>query len=166
MISPELIRRYPFFAGLNHDQIVTLAKVGSTITVESGHHLFHEGDDLESFYLVVEGAAAFVVEVLDREAEHKLSDLLTGEFQTSEVVISAIGPGEIFGWSGLVPPHQATVGGKATTPCRLAVFDCLELRKIIDEDCQFGYLMIQKVASVIRERLRDMRIESLGRLVE
>ena len=26
MVSPELIRRYPFFAGLSYEQIVTLAK--------------------------------------------------------------------------------------------------------------------------------------------
>jgi hypothetical protein len=33
---------------------------------------------------------------------------------------------------------------------------------LCDEDHEFGYLMTQKVAQVIRERLRDMRIESLA----
>jgi hypothetical protein len=31
-----------------------------------------------------------------------------------------------------------------------------------DEDCQFGYIMTQKAAQVMRDRLHDMRIESLA----
>jgi hypothetical protein len=37
MVSPELIRRYPFFAGLDYDQLVKLAKVAQEYKVEAGH---------------------------------------------------------------------------------------------------------------------------------
>ncbi len=165
MISPELIRRYPFFAGLSHDHIVTLAKVADELTVETGYYFFHEGDELERLYLVVEGAVAIVIEVPAQDVEHELSGQLTGELKTSDVVISAVGPGEVFGWSALVPPHQATTSGKATTPCRVIAFDCQELLSIFEDDCLFGYLMTQKIAQVVRDRLRDMRIESLAHVV-
>ncbi len=63
MISPELIRRYPFFSGLEHEQIVALANVASEFKAETDHYFFHEGDMLDNLYLLVEGAAAIVIEV-------------------------------------------------------------------------------------------------------
>jgi CRP-like cAMP-binding protein len=165
MISPELLRRYPFFAGLSHEEIVSMAKVGSAIHVEAGHFFFHENDQLDNFYLVVEGAVAIVIEVPDQDVEHKLSGQLTGDLQMKDVVISAIGPGEVFGWSALVPPHGATTSAKATTPSHVIAFDCRELLQIFEDDCRFGYLMTQKAAQIIRERLRAMRIESLAHAV-
>jgi CRP/FNR family cyclic AMP-dependent transcriptional regulator len=161
MISPELLRRYPFFAGLSHDQIVKLAKVGNELPVDAEHYFFHEGETLDCFNLVVEGAVAIVIEVPDQGVEQKLAGQLTGELQTKDVVVSAVGPGEVFGWSGLVPPHKATTSVKATTPCRVIAFNCQELLQAFDDDCRFGYVMMQKTAQIIRDRLRDIRIESL-----
>jgi CRP-like cAMP-binding protein len=81
---------------------------------------------------------------------------------TRDIVISTIGPGEMFGWSGLVPPHKATASAKAQTDCRVIVFDCNQLLDVFVDDCEFGYTMAQKAAQVIGERLRDIRIESLS----
>jgi CRP/FNR family transcriptional regulator, cyclic AMP receptor protein len=164
MISPEVIRRYPFFAGLGHEHIMLLAKVAEEMTLDAGEYLFHEGDQLDHFYMVLEGAAAIVIEVPASNVDHKLSEQFTGEMQTKDVVISAIGPGEVFGWSALVPPHDATTSGKTTTACRVVAFDAQELLRIFVEQCDFGYLMIQKMAQVVRDRLRDLRIESLSHM--
>jgi len=165
MISPEVIRRYPFFAGLDHEYIVMLAKVAEEITIEAGEYLFHEGDQLDHFYMVREGAAAIVIEVPASNVDHKLAEQFTGDMRTKDVVISAIGPGEVFGWSALVPPHDATTSCKATTPCRVISFDAQELLRIFVEKCDFGYLMIQKMAQVVRDRLRDLRTESLSHMM-
>jgi CRP-like cAMP-binding protein len=166
MVSPELIRRYPFFAGLDYDHIVKLAKVADEKTVEADHYFFHETDDLENFYLVLEGAVALVFEIPDHDIEQQVSGQLTGELKTKDITVSTVGTGDIFGWSGVIPPHTATAGAKAITSSRVLAFDCEALLKTFDEDCRFGYLMAQKAAQVIRERLRDMRIESLAHLAE
>jgi len=165
MISPELLRRYQFCAGLSYEQIVTLAKMGQELNVEAGHTFFCEGDTLAKFYLVVEGAAALIIEVPDQAVEQKLSDQLLGDLQTKEIVITALGPGEMFGWSALIPPHQATTSGKATTPCRVIAIDSPPLLQLFKDDCQFGYLMIQKTAQIVRERLQALRIESLSHMM-
>ena len=162
MVSSELIRRYPFASGLSMDQISTLAKVGNEKTVEEGHYFFHEDQELNDFYLVVEGAAAIVFEVPERDVEHKISEQFTRELRTRDIVISTVGPGAVLGWSGIVPPHVATAGGKALTQCRAIAFDCQELRKIFEEDREFGYLMMQKAAQIIGRRLRDTRVQSLA----
>ena len=165
MVSLELIRRYPYFAGLNLEQLTTLAKLTNEVAVESEHYFFHEGDELDSFYIIVEGSATVVIEVPDPEAEQKLSGQLIGELKTKDVVISAVGPGEVFAWSALVPPHKAVAGVKATTPCRVIAFNAKELLAVFEDDCVFGYLMMQKVAQVVRDRLQGLRIESLAHLI-
>lgn len=166
MVSTELLRRYPFFAGLSRDHLNTLARISDEITVEAEEYFFHEDDELESFYLVLEGAVAIVFRLPERDVQHKIADQFAREFKTKDVVLSTAGTGDIFGWSGLVPPYKATAGAKALTRCRVVAVGSKELISIFEEDCRFGYVMTQKAAQVIRDRLRDLRIESLAYSVE
>lgn len=147
MVSPEVIRRFPFFSGLTMDQIITLAKLADEIEVPARHYLHHEGDELKSFYLILEGEVN-VITTLPQKGK--------------EVVISTLGAGDVFGWSGLVPPHSATAGAKTAIPSRLLAFDCEELLRLFAEDCEFGYAMMLKIAQLIRERLNDLRIETIA----
>jgi CRP-like cAMP-binding protein len=162
MISPELIRRYPFFSGLNFDQITTLAKVAEEVSVETGHYFFHEGDRLRKLFLVMEGKVDVTVSITDRNHVQDVAEQIVGNFITEHVAVSTIGPGQLFAWSALLPPYVSTAGARALAPSRVLAFDSEDLYKIFQEDCAFGYLMLQKVAGVIRQRLRDMRIQSLA----
>lgn len=165
MVSPELLRRYPFFAGLSHEHIVALAKLGDEVSTPPEHYFFREGDELTHFYLVIEGQVVIVLDLPISGAAYKLSEVLTHQYTTEDVTVISLGPGQVFGWSALVPPHQATSSGKALTPGRVIAFDCLELRKQFELDSKFGYLMTQKAAQIIRNRLRDLRIESVAQLI-
>ncbi|MFN2114196.1 MAG: cyclic nucleotide-binding domain-containing protein [Anaerolineae bacterium] len=163
MVSPELIRRYPFFAGLDHDQIELLARNAQEVSVEEGHRFFREGDELERFYLMIKGAADIVMEVPDRDKASKdISGQLTGEMATNDVTVSSVGSGDVFGWSGLIPPHTASAGAIARTPSRVAEFDSHALNDAFAEDRLLGFVLTQRAANVMRERLRDIRIESLS----
>ncbi|MGD2158287.1 MAG: cyclic nucleotide-binding domain-containing protein [Anaerolineales bacterium] len=162
MISTELIRRYPFFAGFDRDQISTLASCAQEQSFIPGDYIFYEGDELKHFYLVLDGKADIVIGIPDRAKKHSLSGQLTRAIETIDITISTVQPGDIFGWSGLVPPHRSTASVVAATNCQVVSFDCEKLLHIFQEDNCFGYLMTQKIARVVRRRLRDMRIESLA----
>jgi CRP-like cAMP-binding protein len=162
MISTELIRRYSFFAGFSRDQVTTLATIAEEKALQPGDFVFYEGDELKHFYLVIEGKVDIVVGIPDRTKKHSLSGQLTRDIETVNITLSTIQPGDVFGWSGLVPPHQSTASAVAVTNCRVVFFDCDKLLQIFDEDKCFGYIMTQKIARVIRRRLRDMHIESLS----
>jgi CRP/FNR family transcriptional regulator, cyclic AMP receptor protein len=151
MISPELLRRYPHFAGLSSDQLVTLARAAQEESVAAGEFVFHEGDALDRIYIVIEGEAAVLVD-------------LPGK--SREVILSTVGPGEVFAWSGLVPPHQATSSVRAMTPCRVMAFDCKQLLAEFDEDYALGYLMMQRLAQVMRDRIQDMHMETISCMAE
>ena len=162
MISPELIRRYPFFAGLSNSYIATLAKLADEVSVDTGHCFFREGDELKKLYLVVEGAVGLVIQVPDRDKEQPLSGQLTGKLTTKDITVSTVGTGGVFGWSALIASHEATAGAKALTPCRAIALDCYDLRPIFEEDRNLAYLMTLKAAQIVRGRLRDIRIETLA----
>ena len=161
MITPELIQQYPFFAGLDYNQITILAKAADEITVNTGHYFFKEGDVLKHFYMLSEGKVAIVIGVTDHSVEHKFSDQLTGHIKMNDVTVSIVEGGDFFGWSALIPPYLATAGVKTMTPCRLIVFNCEELLKKFQEDHLFGYLMTQKIAQVSQQRIHDLYIEFL-----
>jgi CRP-like cAMP-binding protein len=162
MISPELIRRYPFFAGLTRDQINTLAKVAEEKTVAAGHIFFHEGDKLNKLFFVLDGNVDLAIRVPASNKNHDIAEQILGNFITDPITVSTVGPGQIFAWSSLIPPHNSTADARATIPGQVIVFDSEDLFEIFQRDCQFGYLILQKVASVIRKRLHDMRIQSLA----
>jgi CRP-like cAMP-binding protein len=165
MISVEMLRRYPFFAGFTREQIDDLARVAEEESVLAGHKFVSEGEQLTNFYLVLEGTVGIIIKVPDREYKQSLTRQITNNLITRDVTVSSVGEGEIFGWSALIPPNRSTAKVKALTDCRLLDFDYQQLQPIIDEDCCFGHLLTLKAAQVVRGRLRDRRVENLVDLV-
>ncbi len=161
MISPELLRRYPYFAGLSEDRLVELADAAHEEDVPAGTVLFREGETLCCVFVVVHGAVGLTLAVPVREAQPSVARQLTGDLPTREIMVSSVGTGEVFAWSALVPPYRATATARALTDCRLLAFDATRLRAMFEQDCCFGYRMLQVALQVARDRLRDTRIEAL-----
>ncbi|MDX1436703.1 MAG: Crp/Fnr family transcriptional regulator [Anaerolineales bacterium] len=161
MISPEILRRYPFFAGLNYHQIEALAKVADEIRAEPGFFFFREGEKIYEIFLLREGAVEILIELPDQEKSASVANQLTGDFLSHRAVVSTVGSGDVFGWSGLISPHITSAGARAITPCTVVAFDCERLREQFESDPMFGCILIEKVAQVMASRLSDLRIESL-----
>jgi CRP/FNR family cyclic AMP-dependent transcriptional regulator len=161
MISPELLRRYPFFAGLTADQLVTIARSAEELEFEAGQYLFHEGRTLNTFYLILEGKVDITIGLLEHGEKKPSTELAE---KRREIVLSTVSAGEIFAWSALVPPHHATSNGRAATNCRVVAFDRPPLQTAFEADPSFGYQMMLRVAQIARDRLQSLHNESLGSL--
>ncbi len=161
MISPETIRRYDFFSGLNMERIVDIAKVSKEMQLEEGAFCFRENDELGHLYLVEEGRVGITVNLPDSGGKQRFPGHLLGHYPTSENVASVVHQGEVFGWSSLIPPHRAVAGACALVPCELIAIDMIRLRACFERDWHFGYQMVQKAAGVVRERMRDLRLETI-----
>lgn len=162
MISIELLRRYPFFAGFSEEQLGILARAGNEISVKSDHFFFFEDDELQHFYLVVEGNIGITIDVPDRNTKQSLLRQLTDDLEMTDITVSNAGPGMTFGWSALIPPNISTANAKATLNSRVLEFNVEMLKPAIEKDCCFGHLLTLKAAQVVRQRLRDMRMETLA----
>lgn len=161
MVSPELIRRYPLFAGLSLEEITILAQAAQEMSVAAGRYFFREGDELDHFYIVVEGKVGIMIDVPDPTVRQTVSRQLTGKLITREVVVATVETGEVFAWSALIPPHRATSSARALSAGRVIAFDCHMLRNIFEGNYRFGYQTMLKIALVIRDRLRAMRLEAI-----
>ena len=94
MVSTELLRRYPLFAGQNHYMLEEIAMLSSEVTKTEGEWLFHENEEANKLYLVLDGAVALTLFVyLNGEQQHLASS-------------HSLGKNEIVGWSSIVTPHQ------------------------------------------------------------
>jgi CRP-like cAMP-binding protein len=162
MVSPQIIRRFPFFSGISYDNVVAIANISKEITAEAGEYFFHESQEIDHLYLVSTGLVGIVISVPMHNVQHTVSEQLMREFATEDAILTTVGPGRVFGWTGMVPDYITTAGAKALSPCQVIAIDCIKLRELFDADCQFALIMTQKIAQVMRSRLRDSRIESLG----
>jgi CRP-like cAMP-binding protein len=164
MVPNELIRRYPFFAGFNQDQIADLAHAAKQVSAKKGYRFIKEGQRLTSFYLVLDGTVGITIKIPDRGTQQSLTRQITNNLITRDVTVSTVGQGEMFGWSALVPPNISTADAKALIDCRVLELNYQALEPIFEEDCCFGHLLTLKAAQVLRNRLRDARIENLAEL--
>jgi CRP-like cAMP-binding protein len=151
MVSPELIRRYKYFSTISINQINLLAKIAEEIEVESDYYFHNEGDDIGKVYIIIEGEVSLVTSLPQ---------------QDKDVIINTLTSGDVFGWTSLLPPYTAGAGAKSVEKCKLVEFDSARMRELFEADYEFGYLMMIKVAQIIRERLDSIVIETLAYLAE
>jgi CRP/FNR family transcriptional regulator, cyclic AMP receptor protein len=86
----ETLAGHPFLSGLEQRHLTTLAAGAELFTAKAGTFLAREGDSGNTFYLIRTGHVA----------------LCTHTAMHGEVRIQTLGPGEMFGWSWLVPPYR------------------------------------------------------------
>ena len=162
MNSIEVLRRYPFFAGFSNEELGILARASDELSVDAGHFFFFEEDEIDSFYLVLEGNVDITIDIPDRANKQNLVRQLTDDLEMTGITVSNVGPGNTFGWSALIPPNISTASAKATVSSRVLKFYITKLQPAIEADCCFGHLLTLKAAQVVRQRLRDIRMETLA----
>jgi CRP-like cAMP-binding protein len=79
----------------------------------------------------------------------------------SRLPIQTVGPGEIVGWSWIVPPHKSVFDARAVEHLQVLVFDAGELRRRCEQDFELGYRVLQKFTSALSTRLDAVRAKLL-----
>ncbi|MCZ7664264.1 MAG: cyclic nucleotide-binding domain-containing protein [Thermoleophilia bacterium] len=79
-----------------------------------------------------------------------------------KLTVSTVDPGEFFAWSGLVAPHDFTATARAMEDCETAIWKAAELRELFDENPALGYRVMDQIAFLIAQRLRDSHLQLLG----
>ena len=145
MISPEKLRRFPLFAGVDPALLKDIAMVGEEVAFDEGEWLFIEGDDANALYLVLGGSLELKID-LNQDGTRR-ADLLT------------LTEGSVAGWSALVDPYVYTLGALAMTTVQAAHLDGVKLRRLMDANPVLGYQIMKQLSKVLGERLTNMRIQ-------
>jgi len=123
---------------LSAEARATLASLGRSIEFDTDAVILEEGADTAFLGLLQAGRVALRMRVPERG--HRLT-ILTVE------------PGELLGWSAVVPPYRATVDAVATAPTRIVAFDAVGLRRSLATDTALAAELPPLVLETVSHRL-------------
>ena len=146
MVSPELLRRYPFFALLDEKQLEAIAEIAREKSYPEGALLVKENTTATCLALLMEGDIDLIFSG-------------GGEGAISNALVGSIAPGEVYGVSSLIEPYRYTATARATMPVKVIEMDGLALREMVEKDCKMGCIVMRNVAIAVLERLRYTQVE-------
>ncbi len=149
MISPELLRRYPFFGLLTEAQLKAIAMIAQEVNIPSGSQIFKEGEKADALYLLLQGSVDLYYTV---ETEGLL------DF-SKEFLVGEINPGDAFGVSALMEPYIFTATAKADQNLRVISIDAVAMRALLEDDAKMSCVIMYQLAKAYAERLRSTRIQ-------
>ncbi len=149
MISPELLRRYPFFGALTDGQLKSLAMISEISTLELGENLFHEGQPANQLCVLVDGALDIVHSIQDERRPENCKEYPVGE----------VDPGEPIGFSAITEPYAYTATVRASKVSSVIQIDAENLRKMCHNDHDLAYNIFTQVTKYMMERLNRTRIQ-------
>jgi CRP-like cAMP-binding protein len=148
MISPELLRRYPFFGFLDDTQLKAVAMIAEDMRLKQGELLFEADTPASALYLIVDGRVDFLYVVADRDDLKLHKEFYLGEH----------GPGEIIGISALIEPYVYSTTARVTSPgCDVVRIEGAGLRALCEVDSKLAYGLMRQTAKLAMERLHDTR---------
>ncbi len=149
MISPELLRRYPFFAFMNSEQLRDVAMISDEVSYRPGDLLFKSNEKADACFLLMTGAVDLRFVITD---EHE-PDL------RKEFVVGTINPGDFLGISSIIAPYEYTATAIAINDSKLLKIDAVRLRELCKNDDNLNCGLQGMVAKATMERLHATRVQ-------
>jgi CRP/FNR family transcriptional regulator, cyclic AMP receptor protein len=134
-----------FGAGLPVVPRARLALLGRLVDVEAGQVLLREGAVCEDLGVIVAGRIAIRLALPGRE----------------DRTILTIEPGDIFGWSAVLPPAIATSTCVTAIPSRVILFDGVSLAMAMRTDRELAAVVYERLLVAVARRLSATRFQLL-----
>ena len=134
-----------FGAGLSPEAMARLAGIAELRDIPPETELTREGQVTEDLAIVLAGRVALRTLVPER----------------GMVTILTVEPGDIVGWSALVPPHRASSTAIAIEPVRALVLDGDRLRALLRGDHALAASVYPRVLQAVGRRLTATRLQLL-----
>jgi CRP/FNR family cyclic AMP-dependent transcriptional regulator len=122
-----------------------LVDLGRVATLPPGYALTREGDPTDHCAIVLEGRVALRMRVPER----------------GMVTILTVEPGDIVGWSAVVPPYRATSSAITLASTTLALFDGPRLRDELARNKELAAGFYPLVLAAVGRRLEGTRLQLL-----
>jgi CRP/FNR family cyclic AMP-dependent transcriptional regulator len=149
MISPEILRRYPFFGYLDDQELAQIAMIADENTFEKGDTIFREGQKADSLYLLEEGSVDLFYHTQEEHDPRSVRKFLVGE----------INPGEVFAISVFIDPFILTATAVAAQNGQMLKIKGPELRDMFDKDNRMAYHLMVQLMKVFADRLYFTRVQ-------
>ena len=133
------------WGSLSLDVRQRLAEHAHVVERQPNELLTREGEPTADLAIVLDGRVAIRTRIEGRE-------MLT---------ILKVEPGDVIGWSAVVPPYRATSTATAVGPVRLLAFDAAELRHLLASEPDLAAEVYPQVLKAVARRLQGTRLQLL-----
>ncbi|MGO8873515.1 MAG: Crp/Fnr family transcriptional regulator [Acidimicrobiales bacterium] len=141
----EDLHSHGFLAGLPEGTVELIAGCARWAHFDTGQLVLREGEAADTLHLVHRGRV--VVEV------HQPGD--------RALSIETVGPGHVVGISWVSPPYRWQFDARALEPVTTVAVDVEELRDELGRQPAIGFALLDRVASVLADRLQSTRVRLL-----
>ena len=143
MVSTEWLKKTELFKTLDESQLTTLLLHSSVESFSAGKIIFHQGDEANYLYLLVEG----LVDLSFKTGEKF-------DFFTSKVEKE----GAAFGVPSLIEPFRYNLTATSLNISNLFVLDAGRVRVEMEKDPKMGMEIMKRLVSVYFNRLNELRL--------
>lgn len=142
----QLFASHEFLHDLSERHRMLLASGARPFTAKPGEMLAREGETAHAFFLIRSGRVA----------------LESGNKGGAHLVIQEVGPGEVVGWSWLIPPHHWQFSCRVVDAVEGISFEAQWLRDLCERDSSLGYHLLKQLVLVLTQRLASTRRHLAG----
>jgi CRP/FNR family transcriptional regulator, cyclic AMP receptor protein len=136
---------FPAFAQLPEAELDLISGTARTVRFAAGERLISEGRTARGCWLIHDGRVALDLAVPGR----------------GQVVVQTLGPGDVLGWSWLVPPYRWHFGAMSVLPTTATELDTEQLRALAEQNPRFGYTLVLTLFDEVLQRLQATRARLL-----
>jgi CRP-like cAMP-binding protein len=142
MVSAEWLKKTELFGNLKESQLDALLSRSSVETFPEGKTIFHQGEDANHLYILIEGMVDLSVKTGEK------FDFLTSKVEKE---------GAALGIPSLIEPFRYNVTATCLKPSKLMVINAGRVRMDMEKDPEMGMEIMKKLASIYFNRLNEMR---------
>jgi CRP-like cAMP-binding protein len=138
-MTGDIFDQLPFFCGLSNEQREQLRQLFIPVDCYTGTVLFEQGEPAEYLYLVVVGEVTIRFKPDDG----------------TPITVARVRPGGIVGWSAALGSRSYTSGATCEEYTQMLRLAGRDLRSLCNRYPETGILILERLAAVIAERLRN-----------
>lgn len=135
----------PFCKELTQAQVEFLAGCARNARFEAGDYVVREGALADALFLIRSGRVA-------------VESYVPGK---GSVKVDTLNPGDILGWSVLLPPFRWHLDARALEPTLAFALDANCVRGKVQADHGFGYAFTLRLLAAASQRLMQARLQQL-----
>ena len=149
MSDPEVliagIRATWFGSDMSDESLARLASMAREYETPARARLLREGDETKELSILVDGRIALTEHVAGR----------------GSVTLMSAEPGDVFGWSALIPPYKATATVVSLEPFKVIAIEAEALRAELKANCVLAACVYPRLAEALARRLSATRQQLL-----
>lgn len=143
MATNAPLSEFALFINLPEELLDKIAAIAEESSYSQGDSIFREGEGADKLHFLLEGEIVLKVKLTSRP---------------EQITVSAVSqPYESFGWSGIVPPYHYTASAICDADCKVLTIPGEALMKLLNENPQAGFTVMQRITEIIASRLRNSR---------